>query len=198
MKRKDNVFVRDVSSEEVIKLNRIKNSRNSELRERALIILHSHYKKTIPEIQKELLRARNTILHWVRRFNNYGVIGLENRKPPGAKEKFTPEVRKKIAEIAASNPNQLGLPFKVWSLSKLKEYLIERGIIENMSIESVRICLLKEDVALKASSKKSRATAKKSDERTEKTTTKKTAQRSRIERKALIAKTPSTQPLRND
>jgi len=157
MRRKDNVFVREINHDELKKLNKIKNSRNSELRERALIILHSHHGKTVPEIQKELLRARNTVLHWIRRFNHYGLNGLENRKPPGAKEKFTTEVRKQIAEIAATEPQELGLDFKNWSLSKLREYLIEEGIIESISIESVRICLLKENVALKRSVKKAKA-----------------------------------------
>lgn len=149
MRRKDNVFVRDIANDELKKLNKIKNSRNSELRERALIILHSHYGKTVPEIQKELLRARNTVLHWIRRFNTYGLSGLENRKPPGAKEKFTLEVRQRIASIASQDPQELGVDAKAWSLSKLREYLIEEGVIESISIESVRICLQKEEVALK-------------------------------------------------
>lgn len=149
MKRKDNVFVRDMGPDELKKLNKIKNSRNSELRERALIILHSHHGKTVPEIQKELLRARNTILHWIRRFNTYGLTGLENRKPPGAKEKFTPEVRQQISTIANTRPDELGLDFKAWSLSKLREYLIDEGVIESISIESVRICLMKEEVAFR-------------------------------------------------
>ncbi len=157
MRRKDNVFVREINHDELKKLNKIKNSRNSELRERALIILHSHHGKTVPEIQKELLRARNTVLHWIRRFNHFGLTGLENRKPPGAKEKFTPEVRKQIAEIASSDPQDLGLDFKSWSLSKLREFLIEEGVIESISIESVRICLLKESVPLKRPVKKAKA-----------------------------------------
>lgn len=156
MRRKDNVFVRQLLPEELKQLNRIKNSRNSELRERALIILHSHHGKTVPEIQRELLRARNTVLHWVRRFNEYGLTGLENRKPPGAKEKFTVEIRGKIAEIASTDPRELELPFKAWSLSKLREYLIEQKVIDSISIESVRICLLKENVTLKRTARKSR------------------------------------------
>ncbi len=152
MRRKDNVFVREISHDELKKLNRIKNSRNSELRERALIILHSHHGKTVPEIQKELLRARNTVLHWIRRFNEQGIDGLENRKPPGAKEKFTPDIRRRIAQIASTPPAELGLDYKGWSLSKLREYLIDEGVIDSISIESVRICLLKEDVPLRSSS----------------------------------------------
>ena len=157
MRRKDNVFVRELTSEEFKQLNRIKNSRNSELRERALVILHSHNGKTVPEIQRELLRARNTVLHWVRRFNEHGLPGLENRKPPGAKEKFTPEIRRKIANLAMTDPTDIGLTHKAWSLSKLRKYLIAEGIVESISIESVRICLLKEGVALKRSSRKTRA-----------------------------------------
>ena len=157
MRRKDNVFVRELEMDELKRLNRIKNSRNSELRERALIILHSHHGKTVPEIQRELLRARNTVLHWIRRFNEHGLGGLENRKPPGAKEKFTPEIRMQIADIASSEPKALGLSHKSWSLSKLREYLIEQEVVDSISIESVRICLLKENVALKRASRKARA-----------------------------------------
>lgn len=159
MRRKDNVFVRELDKDELRQLNRIKNSRNSELRERALIILHSYHGKTVPEIQKELLRARNTVLHWVRRFNEHGLQGLENRKPPGAKEKFTPEIRAKIAEIASADPRDLGLSHKAWSLSKLREHLIDQGVIDSISIESVRICLLKENVALKRGARKGRRRA---------------------------------------
>ena len=41
----------------------------------------------------------------------------------------------KVADIALSRPN---LPFTQWSLSKLRDYVIERGIVESISIEWFR------------------------------------------------------------
>lgn len=175
MRRKDNVFVRSITAEELKKLNKIKNSRNSTLRERALIVLHSYHGKTVPEIQHELLRARNTILHWIACFNQHGVHGLENLKSPGAKEKFTKEIRSEMSKIAKVEPKSLGLAFDYWSLSKLRIYIIEKNIVGDISIESLRSCLLKENIILKRTFRKTRM-LKALESQTPKSASKTTAQ----------------------
>jgi hypothetical protein len=40
--------------------------------------------------------------------------------------------------IARCDPRFLGRPFSGWSLSKLRDYLIETGRVETISIETVR------------------------------------------------------------
>ena len=51
-------------------------------------------------------------------------------------------------EIALSPPNLLGLPYRVWSLEKLREYLAKTKVIKNISIESIRTILKEKKVSL--------------------------------------------------
>jgi len=55
----------------------------------------------------------------------------------GGARKFLAEVTEQIAEVALSPPEQL-IGMSVWSLPKLRDYLIEQKIVESISIEWLR------------------------------------------------------------
>lgn len=90
-----------------------------------------------------------TIRKWIKRFNEKGLKGLLDKPRGGAPRVFTDEQKKEIIKIALSHPKDLNLPFTNWSLSKLRDYLIEKRIVKSISIEMLRIILNKEGIKFK-------------------------------------------------
>jgi len=82
-------------------------------------------------------QAVRTTIH---RFNEEGLEGLvwyAHWCGPGGPRSFTPEVVEEIGEVALSPPGQL-IRMSVWSLAKLRDYLIEQKIIVQISLEWLR------------------------------------------------------------
>lgn len=82
--------------------------------------------------------------HWVRqiihRFNRGGseaITWYPAYCGRGQRGKFMSDVVEQIAEVALSPPRPL-IGMSVWSLPKLRAYLIEQRIVESISIESLR------------------------------------------------------------
>ena len=54
--------------------------------------------------------------------------------------------RREIKKIAKSRPAEHGLPFSTWSLSKLAEFLVAEGVVDDISHEGLRAVLREEGV----------------------------------------------------
>ena len=65
----------------------------------------------------------------------------------GRPPKFTLPERHRITKIALSRPADHGLPFPTWSLSKLAEFLVAEGVIDDISHEGLRVLLREEGVS---------------------------------------------------
>jgi transposase len=78
-----------------------------------------------------------TILH---RFNDGGIEAITWAPyfcAPRGPRKFLADVREQIAEVALSPPRQL-IGMSVWSLAKLRAYLLEQKIVPSISLEWLR------------------------------------------------------------
>ncbi len=89
---------------------------------------------------------------WVRqiiyRFNEGGVDAITWYPyfcNPGNPRRFLVEITERIAEVALSPPRQL-IGMSVWSLAKLREYLIEQGIIDSICLEWLRQILRRQRI----------------------------------------------------
>ena len=92
----------------------------------------------------EIARHAGCTPQWVRkiihRFNDGGIDAITwypyycNRAGP---TKFMSEVTEQIAEVALSSPKPL-IGMSVWSLPKLRDYLVEQKIVAGISIERLR------------------------------------------------------------
>lgn len=49
--------------------------------------------------------------------------------------------RDQITKIALARPSDHGLPFSMWSLSGLADYLVAQGVVEDISHEGLRVLL---------------------------------------------------------
>ena len=65
----------------------------------------------------------------------------------GPPPKFTLPERREIKKIALSRPMDHDLPFSTWSLSKLAEFLVAEGVVDDISHEGLRVLLREEGVS---------------------------------------------------
>jgi transposase len=63
---------------------------------------------------------------WVKRFNEEGVAGLEDRPRSGRKPTHGQEVRSALISLALQKPRSLGYPFELWTLERLQRAFQER------------------------------------------------------------------------
>ncbi len=47
--------------------------------------------------------------------------------------------RREIKKIAVSRPQDHNLPFSTWSLSKLAEFLVAEGVVDDISHDGLRV-----------------------------------------------------------
>ena len=113
---------------------------------RALVILASSQKMKVPEISKMYHLSKEHIRHVIHSFNKEGFKSLKPCYGGGRPRTFTDEQRAAIIELAQVPPKILGLPFTQWSLSKLKQTVEQKGIIDSISIETIRVILDEADI----------------------------------------------------
>ena len=63
---------------------------------------------------------------WVKRFNDEGLSGLEDRPGPGRTPIHSQEVRGSLISLALQKPRSLGYPFELWTLERLQTAFRER------------------------------------------------------------------------
>jgi transposase len=63
---------------------------------------------------------------WVKRFNEDGLAGLEDRPRPGRTPVHDQEVRGALVSLALRKPRSLGYPFELWTLERLQNAFKER------------------------------------------------------------------------
>jgi hypothetical protein len=72
---------------------------------------------------------------------------LYPRYAGGRPPTFTLPQRQQVKKIALSRPQDHNLPFSTWSLTKLAEFLVAEGVVDNISHEGLRDLLRKEGVS---------------------------------------------------
>ena len=82
----------------------------------------------------------------IRNFNADGFGSLYPKYKGGRPPKFTLGQRREVKKIAKSRPAEHGLPFSAWSLSKLAEFLVAEGVVDDISHEGLRTLLREEGV----------------------------------------------------
>ena len=63
---------------------------------------------------------------WVKRFNENGMAGLEDKPKSGRPPTHDQKVRSALISLATQKPDTLGYPFKLWTLERLQTAFKER------------------------------------------------------------------------
>ncbi len=137
------LYAKAPTSDEKGKLEDLRLSSNgSDLSRRAEIVLLSASHRRVHEISSAVGLHPINVRKWIHRYNHFGIRGLYPRRSPGRPRLFSDGQRQVIIDLAMSDPVKLGLPFSSWSLQRLRSQLIARGVIEEISAETIRQELL--------------------------------------------------------
>jgi len=142
------VFVRAISDAEGRELQRLaRRSRDSVVARRAAVVLCSAQGMSVPEITGTIFADPGHIRAVLKGFNERGFAALRPGRSPGRPRRIDEQTRERIVAVALSRPQDLGLPFTHWSLPKLRDRLIESGVVESISHEGVRQVLIERGIS---------------------------------------------------
>lgn len=124
------IRVRALSDDEVPELARMVRSRtlSAGLVRRAQIVQHAADGLSAPEVAARMDLCGATVRFWLKRFNERGLLGLEEDMRSGRPPTYSAEERSAVIAAALSRPADLDLPFASWTLDRLVIHLGEQGV----------------------------------------------------------------------
>ncbi len=145
----ERVQVRDLSNDEGRKLlSIIRRGSGSVVRwRRAQIVLWSAQRMDVPAIAKIAFTSEDRVRAVIHNFNGDGFDSLTPKYAGGRPPTFTLLQRREIKKVALSRPTDHDLPFSTWSLSKLAEFLVAEGVVDDISHEGLRVLMREEGVS---------------------------------------------------
>ena len=143
------VELRPISNEEGNRLLRIirRGSGSVVTWRRAQMVLLSAQGMDVPAIAKVTFTSPDRVRDVLHNFNADGFDSLQPRYAGGRPPKFDLAQRAEIRKIALGRPADHGLPFATWSLSKLADFLVAEGVVEDISHEGLRALLREQGVS---------------------------------------------------
>lgn len=114
---------------------------------RAQMVLLSAQSMPVAKIAEVTFTSADRVRDVLHNFNTDGFDSLRPKYAGGRPPKFSAEQRADIKRVALARPGDHGLPFSTWSLSKLADYLVAQGVVDDISHEGLRVLLRKEGVS---------------------------------------------------
>jgi transposase len=124
-------------------------TREARLRTRAqMVLLAAEQRLSAAQIAEIVRASEETVRRWLKRYLlAEGVEGLRDVPHPGAPRKVTAEYRKLLVHAVRRRPRSLGLPYSLWTLRRLADYMAEQTGIR-VEYETVRVHLKAAGIAL--------------------------------------------------
>src|SRR3954470_9646104 len=146
------VQVRPISNDEGMRLLRIMRCGTGSVVtwRRAQMVLLSAQGMPVAKIAEVSFTSPDRVRDVLHNFTADGFDSLYPRYAGGRPPKFDLTQRATIKRIALSRPHDHDLPFSVWSLSKLADFLVAEGVVDDISHEGLRLVLRDEDVSFPA------------------------------------------------
>jgi transposase len=118
------------------------------LRTRAqMVLLSAEQRLKIPQIAAIVRESEATVGRWLKRYLAEGLNGLQDAPRPGRPSEVTEAYRTALLAAVRRRPRSLGLPFSLWTLQRLVDYLAEKTTIR-VSDETVRRALKQAGIGL--------------------------------------------------
>src|SRR3954453_13218046 len=146
------VQVRPISNDEGHRLLRIvrRGTGSVVTWRRAQMVLLSAQRMPVAKIAEVTFTSPDRVRDVLHNFTADGLDSLYPRYAGGRPPKFDLKQRARIKQIALSRPDDHDLPFSTWSLSKLADFLVAEGVVDDISHEGLRALLRDEDVSFQA------------------------------------------------
>jgi len=125
------IRLRSLTIEEKAEIERLAASRKEPIRlvQRARIIAAMIKNPELTAVEagyKAGFKSSATGVEWVKRFNEDGLSGLEDRPRTGRTRVHSEEVRSALISLGLQKPRSLGYPFELWTLERLQTAFKER------------------------------------------------------------------------
>ncbi len=119
------IKLRPLTNEERIQLEKLSRSATESHRivERAKMILLAYQGMPVRQIASKMDRSVMAVYLRLRRFDEEGIAGLQDKPGKGRKPTYTEAERGQMIALARTDPDKLGLPFGHWTLDRLVAYL---------------------------------------------------------------------------
>jgi transposase len=146
---RDGIRVREISNEEGQRLLKIvrRSSGSVVTWRRAQMVLLSAQGMDVAQIAKVAFTSQDRVRAVLHNFNDDGFDSLYPKYAGGRPPTFTLPQRQAIKKIALARPQDHDLPFSTWSLSKLADFLVAEGVVDDISHEGLRVLLREEGVS---------------------------------------------------
>ena len=105
-----------------------------------MVLLAAERRMTASEIAEIVRASEETVRRRLKRYLAEGIEGLRDVPHPGAPRKVTAEYRELLMEAVRRRPRSLGLPYSLWTLRRLADYMAEQTGIR-VEYETVRLHL---------------------------------------------------------
>jgi transposase len=133
-------------SEQLDRLYR--STKDPRLRTRAqMVLLSAEQALTVAKIAAIVRESEATVLRWLKRYRAEGLDGRHDAPRPGRPADVTETYRAELVAAVRRRPRSLGLPFSLWTLQRLGDYLAGRTGIRG-SDETVRRTLKQVGIVL--------------------------------------------------
>lgn len=141
--------VREITNDEGNRLLRIvrRSSGSVVTWRRAQMVLLSAQGMDVAQIAQVAFTSRDRVREVIHNFNDDGFDSLYPKYAGGRPPTFTLPQRREIKKIALARPQDHDLPFSTWSLSKLADFLVAEGVVDDISHEGLRVLLREEGVS---------------------------------------------------
>ena len=146
---REGIRVREISSEEGQRLLKIvrRSSGSVVTWRRAQMVLLSAQGMDVAQIAEVAFTSPDRVREVLHNFNDDGFDSLYPKYAGGRPPTFTLPQRQQIKKIALARPTDHGMPFSTWSLSKLADFLVAEGVVDDISHEGLRALLREEGVS---------------------------------------------------
>ena len=74
---------------------------------------------------QQLHLSEPLVRKWWKRFEQQGLVGLEDAPRPGAPSRYSAENKARVLQAARTRPSDLGLPYQSWTFERLAAYVHE-------------------------------------------------------------------------
>lgn len=149
MKDMEPTYVPPLTKQQLAELDELyRTTKTPRMRTRAQMVLLSVEKGLkVGEIAEIVRESEATVLRWLKRYMAEGIEGLKDAPRPGRSRAVTDAYRESLIEAVRRRPRSLGLPFSLWTLQRLVDYMAEQAGIR-VSAETVRRTLKDADIVL--------------------------------------------------
>jgi transposase len=146
---REGIRVREITPEEGNRLLRIvrRSSGSVVTWRRAQMVLLSAQGMDVSQIASVAFTSADRVRAVLHNFNDDGFDSLYPKYAGGRPPTFTLPQRQQMKKIALSRPVDHDLPFSTWSLTKLAEFLVAEGVVDDISHEGLRTLLREEGVS---------------------------------------------------